>query len=163
MFASSDFSFSASLKSAIASGNCFWVVYSIPRCCRAATRFGACLRSSCAALRNASTALSQSLFSVASNPSFEYLAASFTSLLACAWANCGAQSAIAIIRVRAEYFFMIFLLDVGLSGEFETQAMDSWLQIQLFRSVREWALAPCRSLARARVWRAQLAPARLRV
>src|SRR5947199_4300520 len=151
MFASSDFSFSASLKSAIASGNCFWVVYSIPRCCRAATRFGACLRSSCAALRNASTALSQSLLSVASNPSFEYLAASFASLLACAWTNCEAQSARAIIRVRAEYFFMIFLLDVGLSGEFETQAIDSWLQIQLFRCVPEKAPAPCQSLARARV------------
>src|SRR5437867_12012248 len=140
MFASSDFSFSASLKSAIASGNCFWVVYSIPRCCKAATRFGACLWSSCAALRNASTALSQSLFSVASNPSFEYLAASFVSLLACAWTNCEAQSARARFRVRAVYFFMILLLDVGLSGEFETQTMNSWLQVQLFSLIRERTL-----------------------
>src|SRR5467141_2182417 len=80
----------------------------MPRCCNADTRLGACLRSSWSALRKASTALSQSLFCVASNPSRENLAASLASLLPCASDSCEAQSARAMIRVRAEYFFMIF-------------------------------------------------------
>src|SRR6266567_8265221 len=107
MFGSFGVNFSASLKSEIASGNCCRVVYSMPRCCNADPRLGACLRSSWAALRKASTALSQSLFCVASNPSRENLAASLASLLPCASDSCEAQNTRAMIRVRAEYFFMI--------------------------------------------------------
>src|SRR6266496_6016061 len=144
MFGSFGVNFSASLKSEIASGNCCRVVYSMPRCCNADPRLGACLRSSWAALRKASTALSQSLFCVASNPSRENLAASLASLLPCAWTNCETLNPRAMIRVRAEYFFMISYWTLVFSGEFETQATNSWLQAELFTSVLEKAPARCR-------------------
>src|SRR5215831_16792580 len=87
------------------------------------------------ALRSRSTALSKSLLFKASAPSRASLFASvlpFACLPPCAWATGETQADKAMITVRMEFRFM-FLLDVNLIREFETEEGNSWLQVQQFQ------------------------------
>src|SRR4029077_14693528 len=118
------------------------------------------------ALRRRSTALSKSLLFNASAPSRASLFASllpfacFPSLPPCACAIWENPTVKATIRVRAEYFFITFLLDLDLSREFETHTANSWPQA-IFTFARAKALVQCRSLARPPVERIHLVPVHL--
>src|SRR4029453_12398256 len=115
------------------------------------------LWSSAAALRSSSTALSQSWLLAASAPSRASL---FASLLPCAWATCGTQSARAIIRVRVEYFFFMVFSWTLILFENSILSLQTVGRKQLFTSVREKAPVRCRSLARVQGRSVHSVPAR---